>query len=52
MSGIFKDLTPEEEKDFRSFVDEDEETKKFIHKAKFYHPVVRDEICKRIKDGI
>ena len=46
---FFKTLKPEEEQDFRAFVDEDAETKAFIKKAIFWHPVIRNEICKRLK---
>jgi hypothetical protein len=47
-NNFFKELTPEEEKDYRNFVIEDEQTVAFIKKVSFYHPVIRDEICKQI----
>jgi len=46
---IFKNLNKEDEKEFRAFVDENEETMKFINKVRLWHPVIRDEICRRIK---
>jgi len=49
MESIFKELTEEEEKDFRSFVDEDIFVIEFLKKASLWHPVIRDEICKRLK---
>jgi len=45
---LFKKLTPEEEQDYRNFVNEDKQIKDFIKKASCFHPVVRDEICKRL----
>ena len=48
--NIFRDLTEKEEQEFRNFVDEDEVTKNFIQTAKLWHPVIRDEICKRLKE--
>jgi len=45
---MFKELTEKEEKEFRAFVDEDVFVQAFIKKAKLWHPVIRDEICKRL----
>ena len=49
MNMLFKKLTREEKKDFRSFVDEDSDTQQFLKKARCWHPVVRDEIIKRLR---
>lgn len=50
MESIFRTLTPEEEEDFRSFVYTDEEAIKIIGKIKTWHPVIRDEIIKIIRE--
>ena len=51
VNTIYKHLTEEEEADYRKFVDEDEEIRKFLKIVKLYHPVIRDEICKRLQGG-
>jgi hypothetical protein len=47
---MFKQLTVEEEKDFREFANTDTDINNFISKVSLYHPVIRDEIIKRLKD--
>jgi hypothetical protein len=49
---IFKPLTKEEEKEYRSFVDEDIEIQNFLKKVSIYHPVIRDEIILRLKNSL
>ena len=49
--SIFKELTLKEDIEYRLFVDEDEEVKKFIEKARLWHPVIRNEISMRLLKG-
>ena len=46
--NMWKQLDPLEEKEFRHFVDEDKDVIAFLKKAQLWHPVVRDELCKRL----
>ena len=50
--GIFKRLTPSERKDYEKFVEEDEEVKRFIQKARLWHPVIRKKIARELIAGI
>jgi len=47
--NLFAKLGEKDEIEFRLFVDTDKEVIAFINKAKLWHPVVRDEICKRLR---
>jgi len=46
---MFKKLELKEEIEFKMFVDEDEFVKLFLKKASCWHPVIRDELIKRLK---
>ena len=46
---MFKQLTASEEADFREFANNDTEINNFISKVSLYHPVIRNEIIRRLK---
>jgi hypothetical protein len=47
--AMFKKLTADEEKEYRAFVDEDVGIQSFINRVSLFHPVIRDEIIKRLR---
>ena len=46
---LYKELSSEEEKSYRQYVDENQDIQTFLKKVSTYHPVIKDEICKRLK---
>lgn len=46
---IWKVLDKQEEEEYRKFVDEDKAVIQFLKTAQLWHPVIRDELRRRLK---
>lgn len=49
---LYRDLSKEEEAEFRAWVQNDERTQEFIRRLSAYHPVVRKEIINQIEQTL